>query len=467
MNFPSFQVKTFGCKVNTYDTGLIQKQLIKAGFVFTQPQKPSNPSNPSLSPKESLHILNSCAVTAQATQEVIREARGIKSKNPLATVVLTGCAAQVDGEILDSLPDIDLVVANSHKNDLALILEKYFRGDLQEKIWRSNIFRHGSLGEGGGEVSHRTRSYLKIQDGCNSFCRFCIIPFARGKSRSLPIPMILNKIRELEEKQIKEVVLTGVHIGDYVDEITYGGPFHLDDLVEQVLNQSQIPRIRLTSLEPIELTPKLMDLYHHPRMCPHFHMSVQSLSHPVLKAMKRNYSSDQVGESLQWIQQEHPKAFVGMDVIVGFPTETQELFEESMENLRRWPWTRIHVFPYSERKGTAATQMEGRVPWATRKHRAKLMRELSSQRYDQLAQTQVGEEKEVLLLHGKKSGGYHSLSEDYWKVRVQGAESFKPGTLRKVRLKDYCKDTSGGMNGFLIGEALPERRRSYVEAPWL
>ncbi len=433
-----YKIQTFGCKVNTYDTGLLQKRLHAAGFVH----------DPNTS---SIHILNSCAVTAEATKEALRQARRIKSKNPLATVVLTGCAAQVDGPMIDDFPAVDLVIANSHKSDLEELLKKHFRGELKSKVFRSNIFRNEALGEGGGEELGHCRSYLKIQDGCNSFCSFCVIPFARGKSRSLTVTSIIEKIRDLEKQGINEVVLTGVHIGDYLDEETYGGPFALDDLVEQVLNSTQIPRIRLTSLEPVELTDKLMDLFRNPKMCPHFHMSLQSLSTPVLEGMRRQYSADQVGEALLRIHQEYPKAFVGLDVIVGFPGETPELFAETLANLEKWPWSRIHVFPYSERNGTRAAQMSEVVPIEERKDRAKILRELSRERYDTRALAEVGQNKRVMVIK-EKSQVIQTLSDDYWDVLVSGDSNWIPGTLTQVKITGYQRASQGRMNGFLIGE---------------
>ena len=427
-------------KIQTYDTGLLQKRLHAAGFVH-DPESPS------------IHILNSCAVTAEATKEVLRQARKIKSQNPMATVVLTGCAAQVDGPMIDDYPAIDLIVANSHKNDLEQILKKYFRGELESKVLRSNIFRNEKLGEGGGEELGHTRSYLKIQDGCNSFCSFCVIPFARGKSRSLTVPMILGRIRDLEDQGINEVVLTGVHIGDYLDEETLGGPFALDDLVEQVLNKTKIPRIRLTSLEPIELTEKLMNLFKNPKMCPHFHMSLQSLSTPVLEGMRRQYSAGQVRESLEWIAREFPNAFVGLDVIVGFPGETTELFTETYNNLKSWPWSRIHVFPYSERSGTRAAQMEDTIPWEERKRRAKVLRELSAKRYDELALQEVGAVKQVMAIKTKNQS-LQTLSDDYWDILLESESIEQPGQLFNVKVKGYQRAGQNRMNGFLIGERL-------------
>ena len=436
----SVVVKTFGCKVNTYDSGLLQKHLQGAGFALDS-QEPQ------------VFVLNSCAVTAEATKEVLRQARRLKQDNPKATVVLTGCAAQVDGELVDASGDVDLVIANSHKQDLGELLNKYLLGQNDKKVYRSNIFRNESLGEGGGEEVSHTRSYLKIQDGCNSFCSFCVIPFARGKSRSLPVPMLLNKIRDLHSQSVHEVVLTGVHIGDYCDDQTYGGPFALDDLVEQVLLNTGIERIRLTSLEPIELTDKLMRLYQNPRICPHFHMSLQSLSTPVLKGMRRNYSAEQVGESLLRISQELPHAFVGLDVITGFPGETDELFQETYENLKKWPWSRIHVFPYSERSGTRAEHMTGSIPWEVRKQRAKLLRELSHERYEMKAAEQLGQQKQILILKEKDSQT-QGLSEDYWNVVVENSKTLQPGELHSVRVKGYQRGGSSRMTGYLIGEAL-------------
>ncbi len=441
MSKTPFQIKTYGCKVNTYDTGLVQKRLAEGRFEYDS--KGEAP----------LHILNSCAVTAEATKEVIRESRRIKRKNPEAKVILTGCAAQVDGEMLDDVDSIDLIVANSHKAQLGTIIEQYLRGEEEKKVHRSNIFRNEALGVGGGEEADHTRSYLKIQDGCNSFCSFCVIPFARGKSRSLPVPILLRRIKELKAQGVNEVVLTGVHIGDYLDEETFGGPYALDDLVEQVLNSTEIPRIRLTSLEPIELTEKLMRLFKNPRLCSHFHMSLQSLSTPVLKGMRRNYSAEQVGESLLWIAREFPKAFVGLDVITGFPGETEELFQETFENLKRWPWTKIHVFPYSERKGTRADQMTEVVPWEVRKERAKFLRALSDERFDTRASEQVGEVKKVLLLKPKDQF-VRSVSQDYWDVFLENRGDLKQGQIQEVKISGYERVQMGRTKGFLTGVVL-------------
>lgn len=395
-----FIVHTFGCKVNTYDSGLIQKNLSVNGFKNNSDRK---------SPP--IHILNTCAVTGEATQQAVRMIRKIKSKEPLATVVVTGCAAQVDTGAFENLPGADLVVANSHKGMLPQIMDRYFKRESTQKVFKSNIFKKDDLEFGGGEELSHTRSFLKIQDGCNSFCTFCIIPYARGKSRSIPINQLVSKIKELESSGSKEVVLTGVHIGDYVD-----GNSGLEDLVVAVLAKTAIPRIRLSSLEPVELTEKLIALFSDSRLCPHFHMSIQSADTEVLAQMKRKYTEAEVRGSLSLIKARVGGAFVGMDVIAGFPSETDEQFENTYKVLTETPWTRLHVFPYSERQGTRAGTMT-QVPMMKRKERARLLRELSLHRLQSEALSQVGSIKRVLVLK-KYHPAHQGISRDYWNLNL-------------------------------------------------
>ncbi|MBC7742112.1 MAG: tRNA (N(6)-L-threonylcarbamoyladenosine(37)-C(2))-methylthiotransferase MtaB [Bdellovibrionaceae bacterium] len=396
-----FVVHTFGCKVNTYDTGLIQKNLTSHGNIGI--------SDRSLT--TAVHVLNTCAVTAEATQQAVRLIRKIKSKQPLATVVVTGCAAQVDTGAFENLPGANLIVANSHKGLLPQLLDQYFKGELKDKVFKSNIFKKEDLEIGGGEELQHTRSFLKIQDGCNSFCTFCIIPYARGQSRSIPIEQLLMKINSLHREGVQEVVLTGVHIGDYEDA-SYSSCQGLESLIEHVLAKTNIPRIRLSSLEPIELTDRLLALYQNPRLCPHFHMSIQSGDTNVLQQMKRKYTEQNVRSALQAIQSYVPGAHVGMDVIAGFPSETDEQFENTYKILAETPWTRLHVFPYSERQGTRAALLP-QLNMAKRKERAARLRELSLHRHQAEALKQVGTTKKALVLN-KLSNTTQALSRDYW-----------------------------------------------------
>lgn len=433
----SYRMHTFGCKVNTYDSGLLQQRLARSGFVAAKEPR--------------VHVLNTCAVTSEATKEAVRLARRLKARDPFCLVVITGCAAQVDTEQFD-LPGIDLVVANSHKGDIENIVRRYYQGEREQKIFKSNIFKKEDLEGGGGEESEHTRSFLKIQDGCNSFCTFCVIPFARGKSRSLPVSSLVRKIREIEEGGIKEVVLTGVHIGDYDDDGR-----RLEDLLEAVLKQTTIPRIRLTSFEPPEVSERLLDLFSNERLCRHFHMSIQSANSKVLREMKRHYTAEQVEESLEKIAVKIPGAFVGMDVIAGFPGESDEEFQDTVARLEAAPWTRIHVFPYSQRPGTFAARREDQLPPEKIKERAGILRKLSLDRYATEARAQIGALKRVLVL---RTG--QGLSRDYWNVELptlpgRDALSGRPEHANQeieVRIREFNPDFRHRMEGSLVGDFL-------------
>ena len=436
MSSMTFDIRTFGCKVNTYDTGLLQARLQAQGYL------PSGDLEPRI------HILNTCAVTQEATREAVREVRRIKSKNPFATVVVTGCAAQVDLPFFKDLPGADLVIANSHKGELEEILKKYFRGGLKEKVFHSNIFRKEDAEPGGGEELGHTRSFLKIQDGCNSFCTYCVIPFARGKSRSISVKDLAQRVRKLELNGVKEVVLTGVHIGDYECPETKVG---LEGLVEGLLLGTSMERFRLSSLEPVEVTERLLDLYSNRRMCPHFHMSIQSAETQVLSDMKRKYTQDDVEKSLLRIQERVPGAYIGMDVIVGFPTESEDQFLSTYQRLEGLPWTRIHVFPYSSRPGTKAEKYEKTVNSRDIHDRARRLRELSFQREKSEAAKQVGLVKDVLILKQTSRGQTQGLSRDYWPVLLEDAGD--SGSAKARSNHELPMKITGSREGALVGVA--------------
>lgn len=433
----NYQIHTFGCKVNTYDSSLLEKRFTAAGW------EASSVKNNDDSPR--VHVLNTCAVTEEASKEAKRTIRRLKVKDPFCKIIVTGCAAQVDTQFFTDLSGVDLIVANSHKGDLENLVEKMNKGLLTEKVYKSNIFKKADLEEGGGVVSSKTRAFVKIQDGCNSFCTFCVIPFARGKSRSLSVSYIINKINELSLKGINEAILTGVHIGDYYDESSKS---NLEDLVEAVLLKTKMPRIRLTSLEPIELSSRLLDLYADKRLCPHFHMSIQSAQTKVLKDMKRKYDARSVELALNAIQKHIPNAFVGMDVIVGFPGETEQEYQETYDRLASLPWSQIHVFPYSPRPGVYANKLDGQWDRSLIMQRAKNLRQLSHDRYAEMAFKQVGLEKELLLLNSKNNKTY-GLTQDYWKVEIETDQSLNQGHVYKVKVKEANEPSL--LKGSLLG----------------
>ncbi len=487
-----FMIHTYGCKVNTYDTGLLQRRLeaasghvalTRAGLkhaaegsamklgrdtasapgsasgiapqrvgALANPTAHIAPNVPAARPNvPRVHILNTCAVTAEATREAAKQVRRLKSKEPFSKIVVTGCGAQVDGEIFDTLPGVDLVVANSHKGFLERLLDEMFKGQLESKVHRSNIFRKEDLEAGGGTELGHTRTFLKIQDGCNSFCTYCVIPFARGKSRSIPVKELVQRINELHGRGIQEFVLTGVHIGDYEDVVGARKLF-LHDLVSEVLAKTDVPRIRLSSLEPPELTAELMALFENPRLCPHFHMSIQSANTEVLAGMRRRYTADDVEAALTKIRAQLPNAFIGMDVIVGFPGETAEHFADTYERLERLPWSRIHVFPYSERPGTKAAKFEGSVDRSERVLRSQRLRDLSSARLETSAMEQVGGRKRALILNSPARGA-NGLTHDYWPVRVDSSRDLSAlaGREVEVEITGYDSSVESRIDGILTG----------------
>lgn len=433
VNEDLIQYHTFGCKVNTYDTGLIQKDLKN---IETEKLKTSG---------KTVHILNTCAVTAEATKDAVRLTRRLKKNDPNSIVVVTGCSAQIDKENFELTDTVDLLVANSHKEELKDLLQKKINGEALEKFYHKNIFRKSSMGEGGGLEDNHSRSFLKIQDGCDSFCSFCVIPHTRGKSRSLTLNSIIKKIKEFVLKGQKEVVITGIHLGDYDDEGSV-----LEDMVESILTETTLPRLRLTSLEPLELTSRLTELCKSERVCSHFHMSVQSVNTKVLAAMKRKYTKEDVLESFKRAKSVGTDVFVGMDVIVGFPGETESDFNETYDALKESPyWDKIHVFPYSERPKTGATLLNNSVPVMERKRRSKALRELSRERFKESLESQVGRELEVLVFEKKDFKGRRNysqgLSKNYYPVVFpDGAPEYKEVRAKVIDV-DYGLKAEGAL----------------------
>ncbi len=428
-----YSVKTFGCKVNTYDSALIQKQLNKQGW--KEQSSSFDDSSSQLVKSPMVHVVNTCAVTDEAVRSAKYWIRRYKRKNPHVRILVTGCAAQVETEGLAHLKEVDWVVANSHKSELANIANDTKKGlssqsqlhtsqekSLPARVFKSSIFKKSDLGVGGGVESSHTRLFLKIQDGCDSFCTFCVIPFARGKSRSLSPTVLVNSILSAYEQGVREVVLTGVHIGDYRWSEKGSNPIGLCDLVKILLQKTQMPRFRLSSLEPLELTDRLLDLCQsNSRICPHFHLSIQSAHSDVLKNMKRKYTAKDVEKCLMQIYQKLPKAFVGMDIIAGFPSETQEQFEGSYSLLKNHPWTSLHVFPYSPRQFTYAMRFYSDKQKPKIIQRSTLLRHLSDSRLSEEKSRQIGKVHKVLPLVSSRSSSIPSyglgISRCYWTIQ--------------------------------------------------
>ncbi len=394
MPSPKYSLKTLGCKANLYDSQLIEAELQKRGWVAALAGEVAD-----------LTVVNSCTVTDEAEKQS-RKMAAVAGENPQTRVVMTGCGAEVDPVKMGASGAVDFIVGNQDKNRLVdLVLGAVEKTDgIARGVLLGGVASYGDLlsrhpmdrewatpessfmlppvhlqGETG-----RRRGFLKVQEGCNSFCTYCIIPYGRGPGRSLPIPALVEHVRALVTGGIREVIITGTNIGDYGADLAPDGKPTLEALVEAVLAETPLERLRISSLDPVEISPRLRAIYAaNPRLCAHFHVSLQSPHSKILRLMKRKYAAEEVGECLTAITDLPAPiggVYAGMDVITGFPGESREDFEWGVERLRALPWTRLHVFPYSERAGTPATRLPNSVPPPERARRAKVLRTLSLER---------------------------------------------------------------------------------------
>ena len=348
-----FLIKTLGCKTNQVESALMAEILTSNNYVETNNIEEAN-----------YYILNSCSVTHIADTKNLSYLRRARRENTNLKIIVTGCMAQLEKETLLKDNIADYVIGNNEKADIVKIIEK------NENICVSDIFSHDYFRYEKLHQTHRTRASVKIQDGCNNRCSYCTIPYARGKNRSNTIENVIEQINLFADEGYFETVLTGIHIGQWGED--FKPQLKLQNLLEEIEN-SKIKRYRLGSLNPLELTPEFIDfLSKSEKFCPHFHLSLQSVCDKTLKAMNRRYSAEQIKDLVKYINSKFTNAFIGNDIIVGFPNETEEDFEITYNNLKELELTRIHVFPYSRRKGTPADKMTGQISQEEKKRRVHL-----------------------------------------------------------------------------------------------
>ena len=403
-----FYIHTMGCKANQFEGAVIVENLIKNGLEQVDDVAAAD-----------IFVLNSCTVTHKSDNEAFYHLRSAKNKNPEIVNILTGCIAQVEAEKLLENEFIDYVLGNDEKLNIIEILRcaqndrGCFVGVLKDefqKVWLSD--------------TNKTRASLKIQDGCDNRCSYCIIPFARGKSRSARVNDILEQIENFVQKGFKEVVLTGIHIGQWgVNE--KGG---LLDLLKAV-ERTKIPRYRLGSLNPLEITDEMLEfLSASEKFCPHFHLSLQSACNKTLQAMNRHYKVEDYLALIERINRMFALPFIGSDIIVGFAGETDEDFEITRQNLERAGLSQIHVFPYSLRKGTAGALMENQVPDSMKEQRAKIIREISAKKHKEFVEKNIGTTQEVLVEKNPKKG----ITRNYLTIKL--TDDFPPNSLQFIEI---------------------------------
>ena len=368
-----------GCKVNAYETEAMQEMLEQAGYEIVPFKEGAD-----------VYIINTCTVTNIADRKSRQMLHRARKLNPDAVVVAAGCYVQAqEGKEID--PCIDIVIGNNHKKDLPELLKQYEMEKsghteyAMEDINRTKEYEELHLTKPGDH----TRAYIKVQDGCNQFCTYCIIPYARGRVRSRQTKDVLEEVRDLAGNGYKEVVLTGIHLSSY--GIDFDGQRHLLDLIKEVHKVEGIERIRLGSLEPGIITEEFAkELSEMPKVCPHFHLSLQSGCNKTLKNMNRRYSAQEYAEKCELIRKFYPAPALTTDVIVGFPQETEEDFEESYEFVKKIHFYETHIFKYSRRHGTKAASMDGQLTEAAKAQRSDRMLELHEIRAREYEEAMIG-----------------------------------------------------------------------------
>jgi len=415
----TFHIQQFGCRATQADGAAIERQLREQGC---SPAPDSSTAD--------VVVLNTCTVTAAADAQARDAIRKIHAANPATRILVTGCYAQRAPEEIAALPGVSFVVGNSHKPQIPKLLHSIAPLPLQPArsvpapILTGDIFELTDVLVApvlGGEGNH-TRPTLKIQDGCNSRCSFCVIPFVRGKSRSLQAQTVLSEIQRLADSGFREIVLSGINLGTYGRDFTPRVEFL--DLLRRILDETSVQRLRISSIEPLDVTQDLIDFFaSNDRIAPHFHMPLQSASNRILAAMHRWYRAEHYARRVELIHDRLPNAAIGADVITGFPNESSADHAATLDFITARPFTYLHVFSYSQRPGTKAAALTGQLPGHVIKTRARELRFLADSKSVAFRRAQIGRTLRVLTLRRDPADDPEStpaLSENYLQVRLPG-----------------------------------------------
>jgi len=405
------RLETQGCKLNQAETESLALRFAAAGYEVV-----------SAGSEADVCILNSCTVTQVADAKARRWLRAARRRHPEALLVATGCYAELSPEILAETTPADIIVGNIGKPNLvSLVTSKLAQHPDTTPITE----RPGGSG--------RTRSFVKIQDGCRSGCAYCLVPFARPVENSQPADAVIGDIRHRQELGYREVVLTGTKVGTYD-----AGALKLGSLLRRILEETDIPRLRLSSLQPQEISPALLDAWDNPRLCRHFHLSLQSGSDSVLRRMRRRYDTAAYRQALALIRERLPRAAVTTDIITGFPGESEAEFAESYDFCRETGFARIHVFPYSPRAGTAAAIMTDQVPATVKKQRSRRMLKLAAEASLDFRRRLLGETLTVLG-ESRRDGCGTGLTDNYVKLYFR-SEGNPVNRILAVKLKEIYRN---------------------------
>ncbi len=413
-------ITTLGCKINQFESAAMHELLGESGYELVPFHQEAE-----------VYVINSCTVTAKSDAECRKLVRRARRKNPASRIVVTGCYAQVDPETLAAMPEVDLVMGNGEKKGIVELLA----AAEPERVQVADI----SSGEGATPLrlaSHaeHARAFLRIQNGCDAFCSYCIVPYARGRSRSVPFDETLEGVRIFAQEGFREVVLTGIHLGAFGLDLTPRRT--LLELLELMESEVIVPRLRLGSLEPGEITDQLISFLSRSRIvCDHLHIPLQSGDDGVLASMKRRYTAAFFRERIVRLTEELPDIFMGVDVIAGFPGESDDDFGRTLSLLQGLPVAALHVFPFSPRPGTPAANLPAQIPGAVVKERVRSLLKLSREKREAFHRRFVGRELETLLLHPRGDGALEGLTRNYIPVSVEGWGGGGAGDLLTVRIE--------------------------------
>ena len=420
---------TLGCKLNFSETSTIARSFEEEGYQRVDFDEPAD-----------IYVINTCSVTENADKQFKQIVRKALKTNPKAFLAAVGCYAQLKPEELASVDGVDLVLGAKEKFNITQYIDDLTKNN--EGVVHSCEISETDFYVGSYSIGDRTRAFLKVQDGCDYKCTYCTIPMARGISRSDTIENIIANAKKISEKGIKEIVLTGVNIGDY-GKGEFGNKKHEHTFLElvQALDKVEgIERLRISSIEPNLIKDETIDFIAQSKsFVPHFHIPLQSGSNEILKKMKRRYLRELYVSRVAKIREVMPDACIGVDVIVGFPGETDEHFLETYYFLNDLDISYLHVFTYSERDNTEAVLMDGVVPDAVRAKRSKMLRGLSAKKRNAFYMSQLGKEKTVLFESDNKQGYIHGFTENYVKVKAPWDPSLV-NTLHKVKLTKIDAD---------------------------
>ncbi len=408
-----FNIITLGCKVNSYESNFMKEALVKNGFSFC-----------SENDKCDILILNTCTVTDTSDKKSLKEVRRLKRENPHAILVVCGCSVQNDKNKYDNL-DIDVLMGNINKSNIVNIINEY----LDKKTPLEYVAKTRDLNFENMEINSfdHTRAYIKIEDGCDNFCSYCVIPFVRGKTRSKNFDLAIKETKTLVENNFKEIVLTGIDTGAYFDNGK-----DLTDLIKEMSKIAGLKRIRQSSIEITQINDKFIEeLKNNPKICNHIHIPLQSGSNEILRLMNRKYDLNYFFEKIEKIRSVRPDISITTDVIVGFPNETDELFLETLETCKKINFSKIHVFPYSERKGTKASLMTGKVSENVKHERVKKLMELSEKLEKEYYDKFKGKELDVLI-EEVNNGVSIGHTSNYLKVELNEKLTKGEIYLRKI-----------------------------------